>query len=53
MLAHVDWYTVATVSEDQGAFIFRDEQSKKRNDLTVNITYPRTHEPSRVMQLQN
>ena len=42
MLGHVDWYTVATVSEDHNAFIFRGEQSKKRNDLPVNITYPRT-----------
>ena len=42
MLGHVDWHTVATVSEDHNAFIFRDEQSKKRNDLPVNITYPRT-----------
>jgi len=52
MLGHVDWYTVVSVSEDHSAFIFRDEQSKKRNDLPVNITYPRTHEPSRLMQWQ-
>ena len=31
-------YTVVIVSEDHCALIFRDEQSKKSNDLPVSIT---------------